>query len=79
MECYTSIESAEVERILKTMIHLLNSNGKHHISKQAPDDLNIKEWKKVILINLANDLKKLKEYKSKRLKMQIKSKKSKLR
>lgn len=59
---YANMESAEVEANLKTMIHLFNANWRFEISSQASNNLNLNKWNKVTIIPLANDLKLLKNY-----------------
>ncbi|KAF5281186.1 hypothetical protein FQA39_LY17857 [Lamprigera yunnana] len=48
--CYSTINSAQAESNLKTMVHLLGSNWKFDISNQAADDLNMSKWNKVTII-----------------------------
>lgn len=61
-EVYSTVNSAEAESNLKTMIHLLESNWKFDISTQAANDLNMKKWNKITIVPLASDLKLLKEH-----------------
>ncbi|KAG5872200.1 hypothetical protein JTB14_011072 [Gonioctena quinquepunctata] len=59
---YVSIQTAEAEADLKTMIHLFNSNWRFEISNQAGNDLNLGRWNKITVVPLASDLKKLRAY-----------------
>ncbi|KAL4718947.1 hypothetical protein ACJJTC_005242 [Scirpophaga incertulas] len=61
-EEYFSVQTAEAEANLKTLIQLLTDNWRYDISAQAANDLNLKKWNKVTLVPLAADLKLLKEY-----------------
>ncbi|CAH1102112.1 unnamed protein product [Psylliodes chrysocephalus] len=58
----SSVEQANVEANLKTMINLLQSNWRFDISSQAANDLNINRYNKITIVPLASDLKLLKEY-----------------
>ncbi|XP_060525289.1 uncharacterized protein LOC132701425 [Cylas formicarius] len=57
-----SVETANIESRLKTMVNLLASNWRFDISSRAGNDLNISKFNKITIVPLASDLKLLKEY-----------------
>lgn len=57
-----SVETANYEASLKTMINLLQSNWRFDISNRAGNDLNIKKFNKITIVPLASDLKLLKDH-----------------
>lgn len=57
----STINSANQEADLKTLMQLIIGNWKFDVSSQAASDLNIQKWNKVTLVPLANDLKLLKD------------------
>lgn len=63
---YMEVNTAEIESDLKTLIQIIDANWKFDVSSQAATDLNKKKWNKVTIVPLANDLKILKEYLSKK-------------
>ncbi|CAG9825705.1 unnamed protein product [Phaedon cochleariae] len=61
-EVYATLQSAEAEANLKTMIQLIESHWRFDVSSQAANDLNMNKWNKVTLVPLATDLKHLKDF-----------------
>lgn len=57
-----SVQMANCEASLKTMINLLQSNWRFDVAHQAASDLNIKKFNKITIVPLASDLKLLKNY-----------------
>lgn len=61
-----SVASAKAESnlsiISKTIIHLFTSNWRYVISTHAANNFNLNKWNKVTIIQLASDLKLLREY-----------------
>ncbi|CAH1981444.1 unnamed protein product [Acanthoscelides obtectus] len=55
-----SVQSADIEADLKTLIQIIEGNWRLDVSGQATD-LNIHRWNKVTLVPLTGDLKLLKE------------------
>lgn len=60
-EAFPSIDSANVEADLKTLMQLIQGNWRFDVSSQAANDLNVKKWNKVSIVPLASDLKLLKD------------------
>ncbi|KAG5863593.1 hypothetical protein JTB14_005010 [Gonioctena quinquepunctata] len=56
-----TIQTANAEAELKTLVQLIEGNWRFDVSSQAASDLNIQKWNKVSLVPLATDLKLLKE------------------
>lgn len=63
---YMEISTAVIESDLKTLIQIIDANWKFDISSQAANDLNKKKWNKITIVPLANDLKILKDYLTKK-------------
>ncbi|XP_044752036.1 uncharacterized protein LOC123311961 [Coccinella septempunctata] len=57
---FPSVQTANFESDLRTLIQLIEGNWKFDVSSQAANDLNIQKWNKVSLVPLAGDLKLLK-------------------
>ncbi|XP_074029091.1 uncharacterized protein [Leptinotarsa decemlineata] len=57
-----SVEAADMEANMKTMINLLQSHWRFDISNRAGNDINLKKFNKVTILPLAHDLKLLKDY-----------------
>lgn len=60
-EVFPTIQSANVEEELKTLICLIKGNWRFDVSTQAINDFNLQKWNKVSLVPLAGDLKLLKD------------------
>lgn len=59
---FPTIQTANAEAELKTLMQLIEGNWRFDVSSQAASDLNLQKWNKVSLVPLASDLKLLKEY-----------------
>ncbi|XP_050516376.1 uncharacterized protein LOC126891238 [Diabrotica virgifera virgifera] len=57
-----TIETANCESNLKTLINLFQSNWRFDISNRAGNDLNLKKFNKITIVPLASDLKLLKQH-----------------
>ncbi|CAG9827845.1 unnamed protein product [Diabrotica balteata] len=57
-----TIETANCESNLKTLINLFHSNWRFDISNRAGNDLNLKKFNKITIVPLASDLKLLKQH-----------------
>lgn len=57
-----SVESANREGDIKTLIQLISGNWKFDVSSQAANDLAVQKWNKVTIVPLANNLRLLKDF-----------------
>lgn len=57
-----TIDSAEAEAEIKSLLLLIEGNWRFEISSQAASDLNLNKWNKVTIVPLASDLRLLKAH-----------------